>query len=170
MKVIIINSKVHGRQEVFVDDDDYNNIIQYRWYVHNNNKNNTLYARTIIIIDKSKKKRVSMHSFIMKNDFNITRKVIDHIDGNGLNNKKINLRAVTHHQNLLNSKKYKKSKCKYKGIHVTTHIKKPYRSRIMYNGNRIQIGYFATQEEAALAYNKKAIELFGDYAKLNIIE
>ena len=167
MKVIVINSKKYARHEVFVDDEDYDVLMKYKWSIRKGR--NTLYAEIGKTLNHHK---TSMHCYIYKtNNIHLVKSNnIDHIDHNGLNNQKNNLRIVTIQQNIFNSIKNKNSFCKYKGVTFTNRIRLPYRSRICINGKRISLGYFATQEEAALAYNKKAIELFGEYAKLNIIE
>lgn len=87
---------------------------------------------------------------------------IDHIDGDPLNNRLANLRAASHSQNLANSTLRKDSSLGIKGI--TRHRKK-YVAQIQHNGIRVRIGNFNTIEEAAKAYRKLAIRLFGEFAR-----
>lgn len=105
-------------------------------------------------------------------------KMVDHIDGNGLNNLRSNLRFATMSQNIANSKVRKDNTTGYKGVSWFVGSKHPngvwkskpsWTARIGINGKRITVGYFATKEEAARAYNKAAIKYHGEFAKLNII-
>lgn len=82
-----------------------------------------------------------------------------------------NCRFVTKQQNSFNRSGKIYAKSKYKGVSIRNDNKQnPYRARIMINKKNINIGNFKTEIEAALAYNKKAIELFGEFAYLNRIE
>lgn len=93
---------------------------------------------------------------------------IDHIDQNRANNRIDNLRLATRSQNGANrGKTTKKTLSRYKG--VSTHGSN-YRAYIKCNQQRIHIGTFSSQELAAEAYNTKALELFGEFASLNVIE
>jgi len=89
--------------------------------------------------------------------------VVDHIDCNPLNNCKANLRQCTSSQNCANVRKRKN---KYKGVSLNKKNQK-FVAQIMKKGIYYWLGYFETQEEAALAYNEKAKELFGEFAFLN---
>jgi HNH endonuclease/AP2 domain len=94
---------------------------------------------------------------------------IDHIDGDGSNNAPSNLRSTTSAQNSHNQRKVsKKTTSKYKGVYCRKDTKaRPWRAKIDIGGKQIQIGHFATEDEAAKAYDAKAIELFGEFACLN---
>ena len=105
-----------------------------------------------------------MHRFIMN-----CKGIIDHKDGNGLNNQRDNLRIVTHTQNMHNSRKNKIGTSRYKGVWFRKELGS-WSSQIMHNGKRYQVGTFKDEETAALAYNAKAKELFGEFAYLNNVE
>ena len=96
-------------------------------------------------------------------------KQIDHIDQNKLNNKIENLREATHSQNGMNRKSCKNTSSKYKGV---SWIKcdNMWIAQIGMNNKLEYIDRFKSEIEAALAYNKCAIKLFGGYANLNKIE
>jgi hypothetical protein len=108
-----------------------------------------------------------------------TSPVIDHIDGNGLNNCRSNLRLCDRSQNSCNKKLRSNSSTGYKGVAyryssyvrkdgTPTPSKKPWTAYIKpKNSKRITIGYYETAEEAAKAYDEKAKELFGQFARLN---
>jgi len=92
---------------------------------------------------------------------------IDHISGRGNN---FNIRKATHSQNGGNAKKTKrKTSSKYKGVSRRKNRKK-WLSRLMVERKCVYSEYFLTEKEAAIAYNKKALEYFGQYALLNVIE
>jgi hypothetical protein len=107
-------------------------------------------------------KLIRMH-WALTND-----KWIDHKDRDKLNNRMNNLRPATHQQNHYNQPLQKKSRTGYKGVQLKPSGK--YRARIMHNDRDIHLGYYDTPAEAAYAYNKKALELFGEFANLNKIE
>lgn len=91
---------------------------------------------------------------------------IDHIDGNGLNNSKDNLRLATPSDNRKNTQKSIRNKSGYKGVSWHNRDKK-WRSQIGYNGIHFYIGSYNNPILAAIEYDKKAIELFGEYACIN---
>ena len=95
---------------------------------------------------------------------------VDHVDRDTKNNSLSNLRWVTNQQNGMNASKTKSNtSSKYKGVYWDKQNKK-WRSHIMIAGKRIHLGSFNSEEEAARNYNEKAIELFGEFASINIIE
>jgi hypothetical protein len=98
---------------------------------------------------------------------------VDHKDGDTLNNRKTNLRITTRQQNLWNSGK-RRSLCAsiFKGVYRVSSEKckvNSWEARIYRNGKNTWLGYFATEIEAAQAYNKAAQDTFGVYARLNAV-
>lgn len=91
----------------------------------------------------------------------------DHIDGNGLNNQRYNLRDCTHSQNSMNQRIRIKKSSKFKGVSVKG---KRWRAYITVKCIRYHIGIYDSEKIAALRYNQKAKELFGEFAKLNVVE
>ena len=92
--------------------------------------------------------------------------LVDHIDGNGLNNRKSNLRLCTFAQNAHNSRPRRNSSSRYKGV-CWHKLKKKWTVSIYKGGKRTYLGYYDDEIEAALAYDRKAEELFGEFAYLN---
>jgi hypothetical protein len=93
--------------------------------------------------------------------------IIDHIDRDPLNCRRSNLRKITRQQNAWNrSPNRREGTSKFKGGFQCGKTKR-FRARIVHNRKQIYLGYFATEEEAARAYNAKAAELFGEFAYLN---
>jgi len=92
---------------------------------------------------------------------------IDHINHNGLDNRKANLRPATRTQNIWHRKKFKRpSRSQYKGIDWSKTQKK-WRARIRVNGKRIYLGSFDNELEAAKAYDEAAKRYHGEFASLN---
>lgn len=94
-------------------------------------------------------------------------KVVDHKDRNCENNRIENLREATRMQNSQNRTSAKNSSSKYLGVHH--YLKRKWHAAIRVNKILKSIGYFKTEEEAALAYNKAAVKYHGEFANLNII-
>jgi hypothetical protein len=145
-----------------VDDEDFGYLNQFKWCTYKGG--NSYYASRQSEGSHRTRKIIIMHRLIMKTPDNM---VVDHIDHNGLNNQKSNMRNCTHAQNLMNQSKNANNPLKYKGVH-RSHYK--FESCITFNKERIYIGHFDTEELAAIAYNRKAKELFGEFACLNIID
>jgi ribosomal protein L19E len=107
-----------------------------------------------------------MHRLIM--GVTDPKNIIDHKDCDGLNNQKSNLRRCTQGQNQANRPKRSYSIGKYKGIALApTKRKVRWRAQIKNIGKVLGLGYFDTQEEAAMAYDKAALEIHGEFANLN---
>jgi hypothetical protein len=91
---------------------------------------------------------------------------IDHMDGNGLNNQKWNLRPCTASQNGGNRKKQSGTSSRHKG--VSWHNgKRKWRAHIQVEKKAIHLGWFTAEDDAAHAYNVAAISLFKEFARLN---
>ena len=90
---------------------------------------------------------------------------IDHIDGNGLNNKRNNLRIVTHTQNMFNRRLRVDNASGFKGVFWHKHTKK-WASEIVANKIRHHLGYFKTPEDAHAAYIAAAKKLHGEYRRI----
>jgi hypothetical protein len=93
--------------------------------------------------------------------------VVDHINGNSLDNRRENLRICSIKQNVRNSQISKNNKVGYKGVYIDKRRTKKYIVNIMVDYQKIYIGAYYTAEEAALNYNKAAIKYFGEYANIN---
>lgn len=94
---------------------------------------------------------------------------VDHKDGDGLNNRRNNLRKATNTENAQNQFYKKDTLSGYKGVDWC-YDKSKWRARIQIKGEQVLIGRYACKHTAALAYNEKATALFGQFANLNIVE
>jgi len=141
-----------------VDEEDYEWLNQWKWYY-----NNGYAARDQWDPITKKQIKIRMHRIIMNAK---EGEEVDHINHNGIDNQKYNLRVCTVSQNMQNSKSNKNSSSQYKGVSYNPMTQKC-QVQIMYNGKFIYLGYYKDEEEAARAYDKAAIELFGEFACLN---
>jgi len=149
-----------------VDDCDYEYLNQWKWYAHR--CGNIFYAVRGSRKDECKKpKLIRMHRVIVQR-MGMEFQEVDHIDMNGLNNQRFNLRVATHQENAFNQNKYKNNTSGHKGVDWYKPYQK-WRTRIMVNGKNIHLGYFDDIDDAARAYNKAAMQHFGEFARLNII-
>lgn len=150
-------------QEKFaiVDDEDFEYLNQYKWHY------GLGYALKCIPNTKNKKgRKIQMHRLLM----NISNEIsIDHINGNGLDNRRYNLRICTHKENLSNQKPQIGKSSKYKGVYWHKGIKRWF-SRIKVNGITVFLGSFIDEKAAARAYNRAAKLYFKEFSRLNIIK
>lgn len=89
-------------------------------------------------------------------------KLIDHINGDGKDNRLINLRLASHTQNHANSKRYCNNKTDYKGVSL---LRGRYRATIKINKKQVELGTFDSPQEAYLAYVAKAKEVYNEFAR-----
>lgn len=150
-----------------VDDVDFEWLNQWNWNASRAGKK--FYAiRRHGIKEGGTGKLITMHRVITGDP---KGKDVDHIDGNGLNNQRSNLRVCTRAENVRNRKKPKLNNEKYMGIQTYKGKRKTsYRAIIGHNKKVYHLGMFASPEEAARAYDKKAVEFFGKFAKVNFPE
>jgi hypothetical protein len=132
--------------EAMVDDEDYEKLSVHKWCVNVNR--NAVYARLGSPRCKGKQDEIKMHTVIMNAPKGWQ---VDHIDGNGLNNQKENLRIVTNRQNCMNRHQNKTSR--YPGV---TWNKRSgvWNAQAQVFGKHKHLGTFRTEEDAYQAYLK----------------
>jgi hypothetical protein len=145
-----------------VDDSDYDLVMAHRWFIETTDTPNLIYAATRIW-RRGATRRVEIMMHKMLTGWPKT----DHIDHNGLNNQRHNLRPATQSQNMMNGRHRRDSRNRFKGIYYNPAHSRKYRAYITLNGKRRSLGWFDDDVSAALAYDAAARELFGPYACLN---
>ena len=97
--------------------------------------------------------------------------MVDHKNGNGLDNRRKNLRICTMSENMMNRGKTKVHSGKFKGVYDCGDSKtNPYTAKIQKDGKVYHLGHYKTPEEAAKTYDAKAKELHGEFGRLNFPE
>jgi len=160
MKEIDISTPKYPNKFTIVDDEDFEKLNQFKWCYSSQG-----YATRNISKHREHIAHLKIHRVIMGAK---KGEIVDHINRNPLDNRKQNLRICTYAENLRNSQKQHNNTSGYIGVHKKfKNREKCWYAQIGYNTKKIYIGVFKTKEEAAIAYNKKAKELFGDFAVLN---
>jgi hypothetical protein len=157
-EIILTQGKV-----AIVDDEDFEYLNQWKWHIHKQNRSN-YYARTVIYINK-KRIPVVMHRLLVKCDGYI----IDHITGDGLDNRKCNIRVCTRSENPINRRVNINNLSGYKGVSWFKPEQK-WRAQIQYRKIVYYLGCFEKRIDAAKAYNAAALKYHGEFAKLNKID
>jgi hypothetical protein len=139
----------------YVDAADYDELSRYTWHLNNG------YASR-----REKGRRIYMHTDIMHPP---KGKVVDHFDGNKTNNCRLNLRVCTQAENLRNQRKRHGARSRFKGVIYCEEHRK-WCARCRFEGRTYTLGYYDDEAEAARAYDRKAAELFGEFARLNFPE
>ncbi|WP_342439296.1 HNH endonuclease [Paenibacillus sp. FSL L8-0436] len=152
--------KLTKGMSAIVDDDLFESLSQYSWWFHSGG-----YAGRSAT-KGGKKQSVLMHRQIVDAP---TGKVVDHINGNKLDNRLENLRVTDQVGNQANRASLNRNNTSgYKGVSWNKATSR-FEAGVQVEGKRNFLGLFTTAEDAARAYNAKALELFGEYARLNVI-
>jgi hypothetical protein len=147
-----------------VDDEDYDYINQWSWNYSPSRHRRTGYAVRGMTVD-GKYKNIKMHREVLRPADNME---VDHVDGNGLDNRRANLREATRSQNQQSKGKPRNNTTGYKGIYYSEN-KGKWRAQIGYGGKGHKLGWYKTIEGAAKAYNRAAIKYHKEFAVLNEI-
>ena len=135
-----------------VDNEDYEWLNRWKWY----------YSAGYIIRPENNT-TIYMHRLVMGMLPGLME--CDHINGNRADNRKSNLRICNRNQNTWNSPSHVNSTSKCRGVHCASNGK--WHVKIQKDGKRYWCGQYSTEEEAIKVRNKKALELYGEYARLN---
>lgn len=144
-----------------VSPEDYEAVSQFKWTLSGDGK----YAyRNLYAKGKGYDGAVYLHRFIVQPP---PGKEVDHINRDGLDNRRSNLRVVDRSSNEQNKRKFGNNR--FRGVSRSAFAPKdrPYMAKICKDGKQHVLGYFAVEEEAALAYDAKAREFHGKHAATN---
>ena len=153
-------------KQALVDDIDYKYLRQWKWCAHK--------SRGKVYVSRCESRAsgsaiVRMHQVIAQRaGLNVDNFVVDHRDGNGLNNQRNNLRQATKAQNQYNRRRNKNNVSGFKGVCRTSDNRK-WRAGIQVAGHNVHLGCFDKAVDAAKAYNAAALKYFGEFAYLNPI-
>jgi len=174
MKLLPVGGHDKGRKGVVrwakVSNEDYARLSAFKWCFRYRSDGHGGYVYRYVRSARTKsgwgKRR--LHHDVMRTKRGIE---IDHINGDGLDNRKENLRVATRAENSRNQRIHGRTSRKtsiYKGVGKGSLNR--WRARIRFDNHLISLGHFENEDEAAMAYNAAALRLFGAYANLNIIE
>lgn len=149
--------KLSQNKITLVDDEEYDVLIKFNWFA-------TLNGNKWYAVVRRFYKPLYLHRYLMSPDRNL---YVDHINGDSLDNQKINLRIVQPGVNTQNRSKLKTNTSGYKGVYKKNLHR--WAAKIDYNKVQYHLGTFDTKEEAAMAYNKAALQYYGPLANLNVI-
>lgn len=159
--------KLTKGQVALVDNDDFEWLNQWKWQAKTPKNANCYYAtRGVWNREKKRMEELSMHRMIL--NINNPKICCDHIDRNGLNNQRYNLRTANHSQNCANIAKRKNTTSKYLGVSLRKATGR-WRAEIRKNWKGIRLGEYVNEIDAAIAYNNAAIKLHGEFANLNVV-
>lgn len=144
-----------------VDAADYEWLMQWKWCAHWDGRN--WYAQRTVRLSRTKWRGIKMHREILGAE---PGTMVDHKDGDGLNNTRNNIRPASNQKNSFNQRLASNSTSGYKGVTWHKRHNKWY-AQIRIDGRRKGLGLFATPEDAARAYDAAAKELFGEFARTN---
>jgi hypothetical protein len=151
--ILFLNDKKHNMKFTIIDESLYYELNKYSWHDYQNSG----------VSGFVNNKTIKLHRFIMNY---IGKDFIDHINNNPYDNRKCNLRIVTHQQNMMNQSSSKNSTSKYIGVHFDKSRNK-WQAKIMIDGKNINLGRFDNEVEAAKARDIATKEHFGKYGNLN---
>jgi hypothetical protein len=164
-----VTSKTHGTYNALIDAEDAERVSQHTWHVLGASSARIDFATKVRKPD-GKRTTLPLHRFIMNAPDGME---VDHIHHNYCDLRKTELRCANNQQNGYNRRSNSNTTSRFKGVSWYKQTSK-WLAQISQNGRSMYLGYFTgTPEgelEAALAYNAKAVELFGEYAHLNVIQ
>ena len=143
-----------------VDDEDYGWLMQWKWRLHRDQRGACYAVRGAWL--NGKKQLIKMHREILNAPAD---KQVDHIDRDGLHNTRANLRLCNASQNMANRAKFRYGASRFKGV-WWCHATGNWRAHV-WHYKTIHLGSYKSEEDAARAYDAKARELFGEFARLN---
>jgi len=146
--------RVHDGKTFIIDIEDAKKVLEHTWFI-------TLgYPKTHSTKLNTK---IPVHNIVMDVPDGF---LVDHVNHNTLDNRKVNLRVCTKQENSFNKKKIESCSSRFKGV-CWNKRKNKWQAEIKFNGKSYFLGYFGNENEAATIYNERAKSFFGEYAYLN---
>ncbi len=166
----MIEVALNNEKSALIDDDDFIRVAGYLgysgWYAYYDRKGKNWYAVTNARHPDGTYTQIRMHRLIMNAE---DGQEVDHINHDGLDNRKDNLRIADRGQNSANRRIAVNNSSGYKGVYWQKERGK-WRAHIRKDKKNIHLGYFDSVVKAAIAYDEAARELFGEFALLNFAE
>jgi hypothetical protein len=159
MKTVPLGGVRAAGRVALVDDADYDLVMTRKWHLLAGHRPDTVYAATSFRYPDGSSSKIKMNTFIT--GWGMT----DHVNGDGLDNRRSNLRPATDAQNQGNRKPTHGKSSQYKGVSRIGGGK--WRASIMSDYKSRNLGHFRTEMEAALVYDAAAREVFGEFARPN---
>jgi hypothetical protein len=147
-----------------IEEEDYPLVSQYPWHAYRTKWN--VYAGTTVRLAGGENRTLLLHRLLLGAK---PGEEVDHIDLDGLNCTRKNLRLASHLQNVWNQRRKITNTSGYKGVYLVRG-RNVWHARIRDHGRQIHLGYFVDPVEAARAYDAKAREIAGEFARLNFPE
>jgi hypothetical protein len=158
---VVVLALTKGKQ-VTIDRDDYERVSGHCWHaVASSRDDGVWYARSSILVD-GRWKTTPMHRLILNASAD---EIVDHINGDGLDNRRANLRICTNAENIRNSPRRCDNNSGFKGVHRRYNGR--WQARIIVNGQRVSLGHFNDEASAAKAYDDAARQHYGEFARTN---
>jgi hypothetical protein len=145
-----------GDFDVCISKYDYERVSALKWHSHHGSE-----LQYFVHSINKPLQEVLLHRFIMNAEKGT---IVDHINGNTLDNRRENLRVCSHSENMRNSKKRSGGKCPYKGVYFNKRANK-WNPQIKLDGKSISLGYYLTAEEARDAYIAASRKYHGDFGR-----
>lgn len=139
-KILLKNKNIYA----VVSNEDFELISSWKWHARTRPLYGSYAVRTTF--RNGVQKIIRMHNIILPHEEGL---FVDHINGNGLDNRRGNLRIVTHAENIQNLRKLSPATSKFRGVH--RNLKGKWVAQIFINGKQKHIGYFLTEKEAVKA-------------------
>ena len=136
-----------------IDEEDFEEVSRHKWHIAGADRNYAL----------STSKRLRMHRLIVKAS---PGEIVDHANCDGLDNRRENLRITTHALNIANQRPIRGGVSRYKGVSKLRSDESWY-AYITKDKKRTHLGSYNSEEEAAMAYDRAAVVLFGEFSRLN---
>lgn len=152
-----LSGNIGKGKHMLIDPEDYDRVTKYKWYFDPDGSAKANYR------DSGTQITVVASRLIMNAQ---KGQIVDHINGNKLDNRKANLRFATKQQNRANGGPMNRNKSGFRGVSLGNKMKR-WRAEIKVGDKNIHLGYFDTPEEAAKAWDEAALEHHGEFARLN---